>query len=157
MYYATKSSTATTLPMAGMAPQHGQDTNSTGFNVLQYPTERANTTPQRMLHVIALALDMNPECYRMKTRIRNVVEMRFIASVFLRQYFPALTLQQIAAYFGGQDHSSVINGITRAYNLLHIRDAQFLAKYNAALKSVTAWMDRMTPTAEIELTESMAA
>lgn len=152
MYYATKSSTAT------MAPQNGKDTNSTGFDVLQYPTERANATPQRMLHVIALALDMNPEGYRMKTRVRSIVEMRFIASVFLRQYFPALTLQQIAAYFGGQDHSSVINGISRAYALIHTRDSQFLTKYNTALKSVTAWMDRNTRTAEIiEMTGSIAA
>ncbi len=114
------------------------------ISLVQYPTEQANVTPMRMLHVIALALDMNPECYRMKTRVRNIVEMRFIASIFMRQYFPALTLQQIAAYFGGQDHSSVINGISRAYELLHTRDTQFVAKYNTALKWVSNWLDRTT-------------
>lgn len=112
------------------------------INVLQYPTEAVNKTPQRMLHMIALALDMNPECYKMKSRVRNVVELRFIASLFLRQHFPALTLHQIANYFGGQDHSSVINGLSRAYNLIYIQDAQFLKKYNSALQSVTAWLRR---------------
>lgn len=139
MYYATLSSSATAQ----------QANEVSGISVLQYPTEKVNATPQRMMHVIALALDMNPECYRMKTRVRSVVEMRFIASMFLRQYFPALTLQQIAAYFGGQDHSSVINGISRAYSLLHIRDTQFVAKHNAALTAVTNWLNRGKQTEQV--------
>lgn len=110
------------------------------ISVLQYPTETVNTTPQRMLHVIAMALDMSPEAYKLKTRVRPVVELRFVASLLLRQHFPALTLQQIAAYFGGQDHSSVINGISRAHNLLYVRDIPFVKKYNTALKSVTSWL-----------------
>lgn len=95
-----------------------------------------------MLHVIALALDMNPELYRKKNRARDIVDMRFIASVMLRQFFPALTLQQIAAYFGGQDHTSVMNGISRAHSLIYARDNSFTSKYNTALKSVNAWLKR---------------
>lgn len=149
MYYATLSSATTAETLTRPAEKQAvaiarlvQDRTGMRINVLQYPTEAVNKTPQRMLHMIALALDMNPECYKMKSRVRNVVELRFIASLFLRQHFPALTLHQIANYFGGQDHSSVINGLSRAYNLIYIQDAQFLKKYNSALQSVTAWLRR---------------
>lgn len=146
MYYtsvsATQASTVSAPARRNARAAVDMVKERTGMNVavLQYPTEMVNNTPQRMLHVIAMALDMSPEAYKMKTRVRNVVELRFIATLFLRQYFPALTLQQIAAYFGGQDHSSVINGLSRAYNLIYIQDAEFLKKYNAVLKSVTSWL-----------------
>jgi chromosomal replication initiation ATPase DnaA len=147
MYYASATTATTPATIARPAKKQAAATailvqEKTGMSiaVLQYPTEVVNNTPQRMLHVIALALDMSPECYRMKSRVRNIVELRFIASLFLRQHFPALTLHQIAAYFGGQDHSSVINGLSRAYNLIYMQDAQFLKKYNTALKSVTTWL-----------------
>jgi chromosomal replication initiation ATPase DnaA len=146
MYFATTS----TMPAAGFLPMPTdlatltagtpEDTMGMHFSVLQYPTEFVNTTPQRMLHVIALALDMNPECYRMKTRVRNIVELRFIGSLFLRRHFPALTLHQIAAYFGGQDHSSVINGLSRAHALIYTRNSDFVRKYNTAVKSVNKWL-----------------
>ncbi len=142
MYYATISPAATTRQIARPVEQMVKERTGMSINVLQYPTELVNTTPQRMLHVIALALDMNPECYRMKTRVRSIVEMRFIATLFLRQHFPALTLHQIAAYFGGQDHSSVIHGLSRAHNLIYVQDSEFLKKYNATLKSVNTWLRR---------------
>ncbi len=142
MYYATISPAATTRPIAMMAEQQVKERTGMSISVLQYPTELVNKTPQRMLHVIALALDMSPECYRMKTRVRSIVELRFIGSLFLRQHFPALTLQQIAAYFGGQDHTSVINGLARAHNLIYVRDSNFIKKYNTAIKSVNTWLRR---------------
>ena len=141
MYFSTASQTG----MTHQLPLHSiQATGSMGMGVtvVQYPTEQVNMTPQRMLHVIALALDMSPECYKMKTRVRNIVELRFLGGLLLRQYFPALTLCQIAAYFGGQDHSSVINAISRAHNLLYVGDAQFLKKYTTVLKSVNSWLKR---------------
>jgi chromosomal replication initiation ATPase DnaA len=142
MYYTTISPAATSRQIARPVEQMVKERSGMSINVLQYPTELVNNTPQRMLHVIALALDMNPECYRWKTRVRSIVEMRFIATLFLRQHFPALTLHQIAGYFGGQDHSSVINGLSRAHNLIYVQDSAFLKKYNTTLKSVNTWLRR---------------
>ena len=79
-------------------------------------------TPENMLRVIAAALNEQPATYQLKTRIRNVVELRFIAALCLRSNFPNITLQQIAAFFGGQDHTSVINGLARAYALIYAGD-----------------------------------
>ena len=111
-------------------------------DAVQYPTEQMWKTPSRMLHVIALALDMDPECSRWKKRDRNIVEMRFLAGMLLRRYFPALTLTQIANYFGGQDHTSVMHGISKAHNLIYVRDPAFVKKYNAAILSISAWLKR---------------
>ena len=93
-------------------------------------------TPMQMLSAIAKALDMDAQCYRMRSRERNIVELRFIAALFLRRNFPLITLQQIAAFFGGQDHSSVINGLSRSYELLYCKDDRFLKKYNVVLQTL---------------------
>ncbi len=97
-----------------------------------------------MLHVIALALNEDPRNYKLKTRVRNIVELRFIAALCLRSNFPNITLQKIAAYFGGQDHTSIINGITRAYELIYAGDEIFLKKYNAVSAAVNSWLGNDT-------------
>jgi len=108
--------------------------------VVLYPEDSTLKTPERMLRVIAIALDMAPECYRMKTRIRSIAELRFIAAMLLRSNFPKITLHQVAALFGGQDHTSVISGLTRAYNLIYTGDQRFINKYNTAAKAVSIWL-----------------
>ena len=97
-------------------------------------------TPEEMLLVIAGALKMSPDCYGLKDRSRNVSELRFIAALFLRKHFPALTLQQIGVLFGGRDHSSVLYCLARAKVLLAIKDLMFCKKYATALKSGNQWL-----------------
>ncbi len=94
-----------------------------------------------MLRIVALALDMSPSCFHMKTRAREVSELRFIAAVLLRSNFPQITLQKIGSLFGGQDHSSVLNGLSRAYDHIYTGDTRFLNKYNKALQSVNIWLN----------------
>lgn len=108
--------------------------------ILLYPEEDEFKTPENLLHIIALALDMNPRCYAMKTRLRNIAELRFIGALFLRMNFPRITLHQIAELYGGQDHSSVISGLARAHNLIYTADPRFMQKYNTVLKSVNQWL-----------------
>lgn len=115
----------------------------TGIDMhLMVPTTEVCRSPQRMLHVIALALDMDPNAFKEKTRVRDVVEMRFLGALFLRQNYPTLTLQQIARLFGGQDHTSVVSGLARAYSLLRAGDERFREKYNTVLNSVNSWLKR---------------
>jgi chromosomal replication initiation ATPase DnaA len=140
MYYAPAQQTTTIRTIARSA--YKQIKNKTGmqFTMMLCPTETTLKTPEKMLRIVAMALDMSPGCYRMKTRVRNIAELRFIAAVLLRSNFPKITLHQIAAFFGGQDHTSVINGLTRAYGLIHTGDPRFLNKYNKALQSVNIWL-----------------
>ena len=140
MYYAPAQQMTTVRNIARSA--YKQIKNKTGmqFTMMLCPSETMLKTPERMLHVIAVALDMSPGCFTLRTRARNIVEMRFIAAVLLRSNFPKITLQQIAAFFGGQDHTSVLSGLARAYNLIHTGDYRFLTKYNKALQSVNIWL-----------------
>lgn len=116
--------------------------NETGMGVtlLLCPTEDPDKAPERMLQVIAIALELGTECFRMRTRNRNVAELRFLGAVFLRRHFPKITLQQIAALFGGQDHTSIMSGITRAYNLIYTRDPRFIKKYNTVVRAINLWL-----------------
>ena len=118
--------------------------NKTGMQVtlLLYPDADLLRTPKHMLQVIALSLGMDADCFKMKTRKRDVAELRFIASLFLRSNFPRITLYQIAALFGGLDHSSVLSGMARAYDLIQAGDPRFVKKYNTVLKSVNLWLRR---------------
>jgi Bacterial dnaA protein helix-turn-helix len=100
-------------------------------------------TPEQMMQVIAVALDMSPACYMMRSRSREIVELRFIAAMLIRMHLPYVTLQQIASLFGGQDHSSIISGLTRAYNLIHTGDLRFVKKYNTACRAVNNWMEKI--------------
>jgi len=96
--------------------------------------------PEEMLQAIANALHMSFDIYRVKSRKREVVELRFLSSLLLRKFYPRLTLKQIAALYGGQDHSSIINGVERATDLLETNDVPFTRKYNTALNTVTQWL-----------------
>jgi len=94
----------------------------------------------QMLHIITAALNMRPDIYSMKTRKREVAELRFLTSLLLRKFYPRVTLKQIAILYGGQDHTSIMNGIDRATNLLETYDLDFTKKYNTALNAVLSWL-----------------
>ncbi len=139
MYYTAPQQITDARHIAGSAPQMN-DKAGMQSAISLYPVENTGKTPEHMLHIIAAALNEHPATYRLKTRIRNVVELRFIAALCLRSNFPTITLQQIAAFFGGQDHTSVINGLTRAYALIYAGDESFTKKYKAALAAVNLWL-----------------
>ena len=139
MLFVTTAPAATAIPHISYAAQE-RIKEKTPRRINLIPLENLGKTPQRMMHVIALALDMSPEAYRMKTRIRNIVEMRFLAAALMRQNYPWLTLQQIAKLFGGQDHTSILSGLARVNALIETGDERFLKKYNTALKSVNRWL-----------------
>ena len=105
-----------------------------------YSPEADAQTPEEMLRIIAIALGMNPDAYKLKTRERHIVELRFIAAVLLRRNFPKMTLHQIATLFGGQDHTSVMSAVARANDLIYTGDPRFVKKYNTALQSVNLWL-----------------
>ena len=140
MYHAIAQQMTTARHIARSARQQIKDKTGMQVTVILYPTEATLKTPEKMLRVIAIALDMNPACYKMKTRVRSIAELRFIAAMLLRSNFPKITLHQVAALFGGQDHTSVISGLTRAYDLISTGDQRFIKKYNTALQSVNTWL-----------------
>lgn len=93
-----------------------------------------------MLKIVAGALQMDTACYTVKSRERDFVDLRFIASSLLRCFFPGITLQEITVLFGGQDHTSIMNGLSRSAMLLASGDERFTTKYEIALKAVNKWI-----------------
>ncbi len=140
MYYGATQQITEARHIARSAQQQIKDKTGMQVTMVLYPSESAVKTPEYMLHIIAAALNEHPQNYKLKTRVRNIVELRFIAALCLRSNFPTITLQQIAAFFGGQDHTSIISGITRAYDLIYAGDEKFIKKYKAALAAVNLWL-----------------
>jgi chromosomal replication initiation ATPase DnaA len=97
-------------------------------------------SPDKMLEIIAGAAQMDHQLFSMKTRKREVVELRFLASLLLRKYYPGITLKQIAQLYGGQDHTSVMNGLARANDLLDINDPVFTYRYLTAVTAINHWV-----------------
>lgn len=142
MNYAPTQKINTARHIARSAQRQIKDKTGMKVTLLLYPSDNTFKTPEQMLKIVAIALGMNPDCYKMKTRVRNVVEMRFIAAMFLRANFPDITLNQIANLFGGQDHSSIISGLTRGHNLIYTGDLRFMTKYSTVQKAVNIWLRR---------------
>ncbi len=139
MYYAATQQTQA-RHIARTAQQQIKDKTGMDVTMILYPSQNTLKTPEHMLHIIAAALNESPQGYKLRTRVRNIVELRFIGAMFLRSNFPMITLQQIASLFGGQDHTSIINGLARAYDLIYIGDDRFLTKYKAAFAAVNLWL-----------------
>lgn len=110
------------------------------ISLMLFPRDAEREKPEHMLRLIANALSTDFEEFKAKTRRRDIVELRFIGALLLRRFYPQVTLKQIGRLFGGQDHTSVINGISRAYDLLETNDIIFCTKYNKALNTVNLWL-----------------
>jgi len=104
------------------------------------PSENVRKAPEQMLRIIANSLNVSTQYFQLKGRQREIVELRFLSALLLRRYYPNITLKQIALLFGGQDHTSVMNALTRATELLEINDALFTRKYDAAINAVNSWL-----------------
>ncbi len=140
MKYSAKQQTSTARAITRKAEQKIKSKTGVGYNLVLCPEYLTKKTPEQMLKVVAGSLGMDTACYSLKTRARPVVELRFIAAYFLRNYFPGITLLQITHFFGNQDHTSIINGISRANTLIAIGDDQFTKKYETVLNSVNQWL-----------------
>lgn len=113
-------------------------------NLIAYRDSHIARTPEKMMNIIAGSLGMDRTHYTLRSRERDVVELRFLAAYFLRSYFPTITLHQISMFFGGVDHTSVMNGLARANMLLEMEDQRFSHKYETVLRSVNQWLRKET-------------
>jgi len=139
MSYAT--SMSATRHIARAAQQEIKTKTGMRVTLVLCPSDNPRKTPEQLLWVVAQALKMSPENYYIKNRKREIVELRFVAALLLRRYFPAITLKQIALLFGGQDHTSVMNALTRAQNLLYTQDPAFTNQYDHAYNKVHQWIN----------------
>ncbi len=140
MHYIPAQQISTARHIARSAQRTIQDKTGMKVNLLLCPIGNDFVTPEEMMGIIANSLNMSPACYVMKTHTRPIAELRFLGTLFLRRHFPSITLQQIASLFGGRDHTSILYGLKRAYDLIYSDDMDFMEKYNKALKAVNVWL-----------------
>jgi len=138
MSLATQISTARHI--ARVAEQKIRTNTGLRITLMLFPNDLDRKKPEYMLRLVSNSLGIDHEQFKTKTRKREIVELRFIGALLLRRFYPGVTLKQIGGLFGGQDHTSVINGISRAYNLLETNDIIFCTKYNKALNTVNLWL-----------------
>ena len=117
-----------------------KDKTGMQITLMLCPEYHASRTPDQMLRIVAASLGMDMTAYKNKSRARDIVELRFIAAFFLRSYFPCITLHQITRFFGGQDHTSIMNGLSRTAMLIATGDNRFTTKYETVLNSVNKWL-----------------
>lgn len=137
-YAATQISTAQHIARA--AEQQIKVKTGMRVTLLLCPSENPWKAPEQMLKVITNAMGMTTHNLAQRTRLRSVVELRFISALLLRRYYPTITLKQIALLFGGQDHTSVMNALQKATDLLTIKDELFTNKYNTAINAINLWL-----------------
>ena len=96
--------------------------------------------PVQMVDVVTDALNLEKKVYTLKSRERDIVELRFICALLMKKYMPRVTLSQIARIFGGMNHTSIINAREQGNNLLETQEPVFTEKYQIAEKAVLQWL-----------------
>lgn len=95
--------------------------------------------PKTILPVVAQSLGMKMQDYDPHSRKAERVALRFLAVLFIRQYWPEMTYKQIAAIFG-QDHSTIIHSQRTSADLLETGDKKFTTKYLTVKDAVEKWL-----------------
>ena len=114
----------------------------TGMDVELVPNHKRREMPgevQELMGVIAKSLEQTMDDYFGGNQ-RRYVDLRCIATMFIRKYYPNMTLKIIGEYMGGQDHTTVLHSGQRAAALLETNEYVFTKKYGIALKAVIEWI-----------------
>ena len=128
--------------IARSAEQQIKSRTGMKVNLVICPEYHGYKNPEQLLMVIAASLNMDITDYKTKCRLKQFVDLRFIGAHLLCQYFPGITLQQITVFFGGQHHTSILNGLDRVKRLIAAGDPRFMSKYEAVLVAVNRWIRR---------------
>jgi chromosomal replication initiation ATPase DnaA len=99
-----------------------------------------NKTPALMIETIEKALGYETGMYKVKSKKREVCELRYICMLLFIHYFPSLKLKQIAKLLYLHDHATVLNGLKQGNDLLESQDFSFTNNYKMATKAVEKWM-----------------
>lgn len=112
----------------------------TGLKVKLFMALDEIVRPEDILLIIAEELSMRYDDYKIKTRRRPIVELRFIATLILLDKIVGITLNEIRGYFDFLDHTNVINARDSGRSLLSSKDPVFTSKYLKAEKAVNEYL-----------------
>lgn len=93
-----------------------------------YKVERKDL--DRLLVVVSKNWDV-PPCYvKIPQRKREIVTMKQVFAMLVRQKYPTLSLYDIGHFLGRPDHSTAINWINQGIKFLNTQDPYFMAYYS---------------------------
>ncbi len=94
-----------------------------------------------MLKVIAEAIAMQPDDYKVKSRCVVYTDLRIIGALLLREFYPAIRLTEMGHLFG-VDHTSVIHNMRVGNGYIHVGQQPFLSKYLTAKNAIECWITK---------------
>jgi chromosomal replication initiation ATPase DnaA len=115
---------------------------NTGLRIdVSINTIEVHGTPQKMMDIIAEAIEEDKERYNDRTKQRRSVELRAIAAMLIKDTYRTKH-EDIAKLFGEPhyDHSSVSNMLNTGRDLLESGDQNFTTKYQKAQREVMLWL-----------------
>lgn len=89
---------------------------------------------------VCMALGMEREAYKIKTRKREYCDMRFICILIINIFFVKATDEMISKVFD-LDRTTVFHGREQGQSLIEAKDSDFIAKYEKAFKAVQQWIE----------------
>lgn len=95
-----------------------------------------------MLNAATMALNSNIDMLNKKSRIPDIVELRFVCTLLIVEFLPSISLKDIGRIYN-QDHASIINGIKRAKDLMDTHDELFINRYKTAREAVVKWIAQL--------------
>lgn len=75
------------------------------------PNKAEQVTPETIISSVALYYGIDVAKIQSKSRSRDILNPRYVAMYIMKEMIETITLEGIGLYFGGKDHSSVINGL----------------------------------------------
>ena len=100
---------------------------------LLMPDKAKNIKPEAILFEVAAHYKLTVEEIKTDKRKRPFPEIRFMCYQLMKENVTGITLKEIGAYWGGKDHSSIINGIKMFKNYLDT-ETEYRQHYEAILK-----------------------
>lgn len=114
--------------------------NQTGLNMRVIVVgARTEKKIEDLLGIVANALGMTMADYGVSTKQRSYVDMRYLACYFLKQYYPEMTLADMAKLVGYKLHTDALNAIQMVERLKRTDGRGFRDVYDIVLNAVTQW------------------
>lgn len=97
-----------------------------------------------LMQYVAAALGMTVDDVYAATNARVNTDLRGLVVWAIREYYPDLTMANIAQLIGRRDHTRVSGLVRRHYHYLHTKEREYVAKYKQACAGVQKWVTDKT-------------
>ena len=106
------------------------------------PLDMSTQKSTGVMAVVAKALDVHPDIFKLRSKKKDVVVYRQILIVLMYTYFPGWSQNAIGRMLGGLDHTSVRAQYQRAKLLLSVNDEFLKGRYLKAEAALLVHLEK---------------